>query len=45
MKKQGIKLYLAFTVSDSGIGIPSTQLEKIFHPYVQINNKLSKIIK
>jgi signal transduction histidine kinase len=42
IKKSGIKLYLAFTVSDSGIGIPSGQLEKIFHPYVQINNKLSR---
>jgi signal transduction histidine kinase/CheY-like chemotaxis protein len=42
IKRSGIKIYLAFAVSDSGIGIPSTQLEKIFHPYVQINNKLSR---
>ncbi len=42
IKRVGIKIYLAFTVYDSGIGIAKQYLEKIFEPYVQVNNKLSR---
>ena len=35
-------MFLAFTVYDSGIGIAKNYLEKIFEPYVQVNNKLSR---
>jgi signal transduction histidine kinase/CheY-like chemotaxis protein len=42
IKRIGIKIYLAFTVYDSGIGIAKQYLEKIFEPYVQVNNKLSR---
>jgi signal transduction histidine kinase len=42
VKRVGIKLYLEFVVSDSGIGIPKSHLEKIFNPYVQVNNKISR---
>ncbi len=38
----GIKIYLEFSVCDSGIGIPRSHLEKIFNPYVQVNNKISR---
>ncbi len=41
-KRVGIKLYLEFVVCDSGIGIPKSHLEKIFNPYVQVNNKISR---
>jgi len=42
IQKNGIKMFLAFTVYDSGIGIAKNYLEKIFEPYVQVNNKLSR---
>lgn len=42
VKRVGIKLYLEFVVCDSGIGIPKSHLEKIFNPYVQVNNKISR---
>lgn len=34
------KLNLIFKVEDSGIGIPSSHFEKIFKPYIQVNNHL-----
>ena len=42
LKRVGIKIYLMFSVNDTGIGIPSSYLEKIFEPYIQVNNKLSR---
>ena len=42
IKRVGIKIYLMFSVIDTGIGIPSSYLEKIFEPYIQVNNKLSR---
>jgi signal transduction histidine kinase/CheY-like chemotaxis protein len=42
IKRVGIKIYLDFSVCDSGIGIPKSHLEKIFNPYVQVNNKISR---
>jgi signal transduction histidine kinase len=38
--KDSDKLTLIFKVSDSGIGIPSSHFEKIFKPYIQVNNHL-----
>ena len=33
---------LHFAVSDSGIGIPQDQIERLFQPFVQLDNRLSR---
>jgi len=38
IKKNNQKLYISFQVTDSGIGIPQNYIDKIFKPYVQVNN-------
>ncbi len=38
----GVKIYIDFIVEDTGIGIPSAYLEKIFQPYIQVNNQISR---
>jgi len=42
LKRVGVKIYIEFSVKDTGIGIPSQYLEKIFHPYIQVNNQLNR---
>lgn len=42
VKRVGVKIYIEFSVKDTGIGIPSQYLEKIFHPYIQVNNQLNR---
>ncbi len=42
VKRVGVKIFIEFSVKDTGIGIPSQYLEKIFHPYIQVNNQLNR---
>jgi signal transduction histidine kinase/CheY-like chemotaxis protein len=42
IKRMGVKIYIAFIVEDTGIGIPPGYLEKIFQPYIQVNNRISR---
>ena len=42
IKRIGVKIYIAFIVEDTGIGIPQGYLEKIFQPYIQVNNRISR---
>jgi nitrogen-specific signal transduction histidine kinase len=42
VKRLGVKIYIEFSVKDTGIGIPSQYLEKIFQPYIQVNNQLNR---
>ncbi len=35
-------LRLRFDVSDTGIGIPADQLERIFHPFTQVDSSMSR---
>jgi signal transduction histidine kinase/ligand-binding sensor domain-containing protein/DNA-binding response OmpR family regulator len=38
-----VKQFVQISVSDTGIGIPSNQIEKIFNRFLQISNKSNKI--
>ncbi len=40
IKKDNEKIYLSFQVTDTGIGIPQNYIDKIFKPYVQVNNSI-----
>ena len=42
IKRDGVKIYLGFIIEDTGIGIPTQFLEKIFQPYIQVNNQISR---
>jgi signal transduction histidine kinase len=42
IKRSGVKIYIDFSIEDTGIGIPSSYLEKIFQPYIQVNNQISR---
>jgi signal transduction histidine kinase/CheY-like chemotaxis protein len=42
VKRSGVKIYIDFIIEDTGIGIPSSYLEKIFQPYIQVNNQISR---
>jgi signal transduction histidine kinase len=41
IKQDHEKMYLSFQVTDSGIGIPQNYIDKIFKPYVQVNNNIT----
>ncbi len=39
---EGNKLRIAFAVKDTGIGIPSDKIDKIFKPFTQLDSKISR---
>ncbi len=42
IKKNNQKIYISFQVTDSGIGIPQNYIDKIFKPYIQVNNTVTE---
>ncbi|MDV3001892.1 MAG: Sensor histidine kinase RcsC [Chroococcopsis gigantea SAG 12.99] len=42
LKVEKVEQYLAFSVIDTGIGIPEEEQERLFQPFIQLNNSLSR---
>ncbi len=42
LKVEKIEQYLAFSVIDTGIGIPEEEQKRLFQPFIQLNNSLSR---